>query len=247
MRPLRKTITVFAAFIALVAINQPHADACTTFGCKAEFEEIFLNPTDQFFDLTQASPTAIFNFNLVAAGGEAVLYNKDTTVNKHYAPAPDVTQFNPLKTFIKTAELEIKFSDNDIVPDIVDINAGISDANKSGSTDIYYGNLNLGTKKIRGTKKFDYIRQYDVLSFDLIELGFGQALQDGKFVTMVMDPAILGINNNFRIEWASLEVETACLPPVPPTPPAPVPEPSTIILLGAGLVGASLMRKKREN
>lgn len=76
-------------------------------------------------------------------------------------------------------------------------------------------------------------REYASINLDLIDLGLGSYLNDGKFVSVVLAPDVYCLaENDFRIDQAKLTVST--------------PEPATMILLGLGIIGIAGVRRFRK-
>lgn len=79
-----------------------------------------------------------------------------------------------------------------------------------------------------GTKWVN-IKSIDDSTATKFSVGFAE-LYDGSLAVRLKSTL-----NDFEIEWSRLDIEYC---------PAPVPEPSTILLFGAGLIGVGLLRKR---
>jgi hypothetical protein len=186
------------------------------------FTETFLADDDQYFEVWQGWE-ATFAFNLTAEGDYAQLKNKWGRVKDTVLPNPDAVDFIPDEYTINSATLDFTFSSQDACTETVTINAGLMDGDR------------LITKKKYDLGFFwDRTRYSANLSLDLIDLGFKNYLNDGKFDSIVLAFGNKDLGcNDFRIDDATLEVI------------AHAPEPGTFLMMGVGLIGlGTLLRKK---
>ena len=135
--------------------------------------------------------------------------------------------YNPAIERVTSAALNFVFSSRDRYDETVKISSGFFDGNQT----LAYQEYNLTNQKAH-------------LALDLGALGLLSYTQDGVFVARIK--AVNEIERWFGIDWvwdsdirldaASLSVQTA-----------PVPEPRTMLLFGAGLIGlAGIARRKNS-
>jgi hypothetical protein len=196
------------------------------------FTETFLGGErdNKYFDIWQGWKAEI-GFNLTDVGDQAKLYDASGHLQATKSPTTDVTSFVPADYNIVGAKLNFTFSSIDWPKEKVRIEAGVYD----GDTLIYEHTYDLNPF----WRWLDWgQRQYANLQLDLITLGFGEYVSDGKFLTLVIAPNICGIfANDFRLDYANLTVTAD------PVPVNPVPEPTTLLLLGLGLMGVAGIRR----
>ncbi len=183
---------------------------------------------------------ARFAFNLTSSGyNEASLYDTSSW-NDLRPPTEDEKAFEPLipPRDVTSAVLSFTISSEDVISkETVRIKAGIHDGNKK----IYEGEFALGYwvwdvipswSNIFGKGHAE--REYASIDLDLISLGLGDYLDDGKFISLVIAPdEYCLLENDFRIDQAKLTVST--------------PEPATMLLLGLGLIGIAGVRRFRKS
>ncbi len=220
----------------------------TVLGSAAEavpvtFSETFLGGQKDgiYMDVRQGWVASI-GFNVAGPGDSAVLKDTERNIISSWSPTTDaggfVGQYN-----ILDAHLNFTISSNDAAREKVIIKAGISDGNSVlsekiftlGSAPLFRDSyLFVGSSPLSWDRQ-RITREYANFSIDLLALGLGDYLADGKFMTLVIAPDF-GSYNDFRIDYANLQLTAD---PVG----APVPEPGTWILLGSGLLGLVFSKK----
>jgi hypothetical protein len=195
-----------------------------------ELSETFLgekgnHSSDPHFTLWEGWK-AKFQFDLTATGGRARLFDQNKVLIEKVLPTEDEESYDPdlyLTPF--EATLNFQFSSADSVTETVRVRAGFWD----GATLITQMEYDLGYWS------GGLHREYAELSIDLVALGLGEYLSDGRFLAVAIAPDVYNWHeNDFSIEWANLTAKAN-----------PVPEPATMLLLGTGLVGlAGFGRKK---
>jgi hypothetical protein len=155
------------------------------------------------------------------------------------APTSDATRYDPETELISNAFLDFTFSSADLWPELVKIKTGFYDGDVLIAEELYF----LGRLTWTKCFQFDLVREYADLHIDLLGAGLLPYLQDGRFDTIILAPEICLIDNDFRLDRASLTAE-ADLKEIPP---APVPEPATLLLFGSSLIGTAVVsRRKRQ-
>jgi hypothetical protein len=218
---MRKIVLSFCFILICGAgiIQPPHA--------TAGFSETFLGSgTDgDFFDVWEGW-SARFAFNMTASGDTATLYNASgSQVGSTRPPTLDETGFIPGFNRIDAAHLAFTISSGDLARDTVRIRSGFYDGNECLLEQTY--TLGSWATVLNGQRK------YADLTMDLLALGLGQYLEDGRFITFVVapdTPALLP--NDFRIDMAAMTMEAT-----------PVPLPAAFWLFGSGLAGLAGVRR----
>lgn len=229
-------LLVVAAIITLLS-GIAHAVPIT-------YSETFLGDKkdNSFMDIQQGW-VASFGFNITGPGDTAQLKNSNQQIVNSWSPSADSSGFGGAGNYsILDAHLNFTFSSSDSDRERVTIRAGLFDGNRVLSQQTF----TLGSVPIRDSYLFrsssgsDWDRQkitreYADFSLDLLELGLGASLADGKFMTLVL-ATDLDCDNDFRIDRANLELTAESAG-------APVPEPGTVLLLGSGLLGLAFSRR----
>ncbi len=217
-----RKIVVAICFILLCGagtIQPPHA--------VAGFSETFLGSgTDgDFFDVWEGW-SARFAFNMTAPGDTATLFNASGgQIGSVRFPTRDETGFIPGFNRLDAANLGFTISSGDLARDTVRIRSGFYDGNECLLEQTY--TLGSWATALNGQRK------YADLTMDLLALGLGQYLEDGRFITFVVAPDTPSpLSNDFRIDMATMTVEAT-----------PVPLPAAFWLLGSGLAGLAGIKR----
>jgi hypothetical protein len=203
------------------------------------FNETFLGgQKDGNFMNVRQGLVASIGFNIAGPGDLAVLKDSAGNTLKSWSPTTDSSGFGSGGQYnILDAKLNFTFSSVDAASEMVRVKAGISDGNTVLAEKIYTlgspplirdSYLFVGSSPLSWDRQRIF-RQYADFSIDLLDLGLGDFLTDGRFMTLLLAPEF-GNYNDFRIDQANLHVTAD---PVG----APVPEPGTWLLLGSGLLG----------
>ena len=143
------------------------------------------------------------------------------TVGPPY-PTTDETGYDP-SLGMASGELDFTFSSADLPSETVQIWTGFYDGNQLLAEQTYH----LGSWW-RGLR-----REYASLNIDLETAGVLTYLDDGLLDTIVLVPRALDWKiNDIRLDQASLSA-------------TPIPEPTTLLLLGTGLIGLAGIGRKR--
>jgi hypothetical protein len=221
----KKVFALFFVFLcAMLMVHPQHA--------LADFSETFLGSSNDgdYIEVWEGW-SARFAFNMTAPGDTATVFNASGgQVGSARLPTHDETGFIPGFHLVDAANLGFTISSSDLARDTVSIRSGFYD----GNTLLLEQTYALGTWWTDLTGQ----RKYADLSIDLLALGLGQYLQDGRFVSLVIAPDTSALlPNDFRIDMASMAVNVT-----------PVPLPAAFWLFGSGLAvlaGARSRRRRR--
>lgn len=166
---------------------------------------------------------AQFNFDLTGSGGTGQLLRGNTPIGPAVMPTNDETAYDPFAyatPYLARVDFFISdwlFEFQDTAQEKVRINIerGSIVTNKTYTLE----NDPDGSKRVR---------------VDLAAEGMLDLLSDGQLLAMAIAPAFQDVYNTFTLDRVVLYAEAA-----------PVPEPTTIVLLGTGLVGIAAARRRR--
>jgi hypothetical protein len=170
--------------------------------------------------ILQKNYTAQFNFDLTKTGGEATLKNGDGALVAPVAmPTLDETRYNPDTMKISYGKVTFNFSDHDQRADKVNLLAKLSIGDLLlGKQEFTLGGINQST--------------YATTIFEFTDANLLKAIQGGTLLTLAVTTN--DNHNDITLDKVTYDVTT-------------VPEPGTMMLLGAGFLGLAVYGKRRKN